>query len=200
MDHVLPADPHAEIREEVAKLCARFPGDYWRKLDQVRGYPTEFVQALTEGGYLAALIPEEFGGAGLPLSAAAAILETIHATGCNGADAVAAGPNRANAVEGDTDGANTLAAKSGGTIAATAAANPAIAGTGGVPPRRPRSCPPPRISAVIADTSGASSSAPAPIGPPSLCEDSARLWAPRSARSTGMRPAACAASTCNSAP
>ena len=85
MDHMMPADPHAEIREEVAKLCARFPGEYWRKLDQVRGYPTEFVNALTEGGYLAALIPEEFGGAGLPLSAAAAILETIHATGCNGA-------------------------------------------------------------------------------------------------------------------
>src|SRR5271165_7420159 len=85
MDHPLPADPHAEIRIEVAKLCARFPGEYWRKLDQVRGYPTEFVHALTEAGYLAALIPEEYGGAGLPLSAAAAILETIHAEGCNGA-------------------------------------------------------------------------------------------------------------------
>ncbi len=85
MDHPLPADPHAEIRVEVAKLCARFPGEYWRKLDQVRGYPTEFVHALTEAGYLAALIPEEYGGAGLPLSAAAAILETIHAEGCNGA-------------------------------------------------------------------------------------------------------------------
>lgn len=85
MDHPLPTDPHVEIRQEVAKLCARFPGEYWRKLDQVRGYPTEFVQALTEGGYLAALIPEEYGGAGLPLSAAAAILETIHAEGCNGA-------------------------------------------------------------------------------------------------------------------
>jgi hypothetical protein len=81
----MPTDPHAEIRQEVAKLCARFPGEYWRKLDQVRGYPTEFVDALTEAGYLAALIPEEYGGAGLPLSAAAAILETIHDTGCNGA-------------------------------------------------------------------------------------------------------------------
>jgi alkylation response protein AidB-like acyl-CoA dehydrogenase len=85
MDDAVARDSHAEIREEVTKLCARFPGEYWRKLDQVRGYPTEFVQALTEGGYLAALIPEEYGGAGLPLSAAAAILETIHATGCNGA-------------------------------------------------------------------------------------------------------------------
>ena len=81
MDQPLPTDPHAEIREEVAKLCARFPGDYWRKLDRQREYPTEFVRALTEAGYLAALIPEEYGGAGLPLSAAAVILETIHAEG-----------------------------------------------------------------------------------------------------------------------
>src|SRR5580700_3275973 len=79
------SDPHAEIREEVRKLCARFPGEYWRKLDQQRAYPTEFVRALTEAGYLAALIPEEYGGAGLTLSAAAAILETVQAEGCNGA-------------------------------------------------------------------------------------------------------------------
>src|SRR6185437_6880654 len=87
MDQHAPAftDPHAEIRAEVAKLCARFPGEYWRKLDQARAYPTEFVRALTEGGYLAALIPEEYGGAGLTLSAAAAILETVQAEGCNGA-------------------------------------------------------------------------------------------------------------------
>ncbi len=86
MDHS-PHDArsHPEIRAEVAKLCARFPGEYWRKLDAARGYPTEFVRALTESGYLAALIPEEYGGAGLPLSAASAILETIHAEGCNGA-------------------------------------------------------------------------------------------------------------------
>jgi len=79
------AETHPEIREEVRKLCARFPGEYWRKLDEVRGYPTEFVSALTEAGYLGALIPEEFGGAGLPLSAAAAILETVQAEGANGA-------------------------------------------------------------------------------------------------------------------
>ena len=85
MDNVLPADPHTEIRQEVAKLCAKFPGEYWRKLDAERAYPTEFVRALTEGGYLAALIPEEYGGAGLSLSAAAAILETVQAEGCNGA-------------------------------------------------------------------------------------------------------------------
>ncbi len=90
MDHAeadtsLLADPHAEIREEVRKLCARFPGEYWRKLDEVRGYPTEFVTALTEAGYLSVLIPEEYGGSGLPISAAAAILETVQAEGCNGA-------------------------------------------------------------------------------------------------------------------
>jgi alkylation response protein AidB-like acyl-CoA dehydrogenase len=79
------AEDHAEIREEVRKLCARFPGQYWRKLDAERGYPTEFVAALTEAGYLAALIPEEFGGAGLPLSAAAAILEEIQHSGGNAA-------------------------------------------------------------------------------------------------------------------
>jgi alkylation response protein AidB-like acyl-CoA dehydrogenase len=85
MDQPRLVDPHTEIREEVAKLCARFPGEYWRALDRERAYPTAFVTALTEAGYLGALIPEEFGGAGLPLSAAAAILETIHAEGCNAA-------------------------------------------------------------------------------------------------------------------
>ena len=83
--HMPAAESHAEIREEVRKLCARFPGEYWRDLDARRAYPTEFVRALTEAGYLGALIPEEYGGAGLPLSAAAAILETIHADGGNGA-------------------------------------------------------------------------------------------------------------------
>ncbi len=75
---------HSEIREEVAKLCARFPGPYWQEKDRHRDYPAEFVHALTEAGYLSVLIPEEHGGAGLPLSAAAAILEEIHAQGCNG--------------------------------------------------------------------------------------------------------------------
>ncbi len=76
---------YPEIREEIARLCARFPGEYWRKLDGERAYPSEFVAALTEGGWLAALIPEEYGGAGLPLSAAAAILEEVQRQGCNGA-------------------------------------------------------------------------------------------------------------------
>ena len=85
MDYSLASqDTHAAIREEVAKLCAGFPGEYWRKLDAVRGYPTEFVTALTEAGYLAVLIPEDYGGAGLGITAAAAILETIQAEGCNG--------------------------------------------------------------------------------------------------------------------
>ena len=73
-----------EIRESVRKLCARFPGEYWRKLDAERAYPTEFVRALTEAGFLSVLIPEEFGGSGLGLGAATAILEEIHRSGCNG--------------------------------------------------------------------------------------------------------------------
>ncbi len=82
---VAQRDDHAEIREEVRKLCARFPGEYWRKLDEARSYPTEFVTALTEAGYLSVLIPEEYGGSGLGITAAAAILETVQAEGCNGA-------------------------------------------------------------------------------------------------------------------
>ncbi len=81
----LEAAPYADIQEEVGKLCAQFPGEYWRKLDGTRGYPTAFIDALTRGGYLAALIPEEYGGVGLPLSGAAAILEEVQRQGCNGA-------------------------------------------------------------------------------------------------------------------
>ena len=77
--------PHGEIRAEVRKLCAAFPGEYWRALDRDHAYPADFVAALTQAGYLAALIPEEYGGSGLPLSAAAAILEEIQHAGCNGA-------------------------------------------------------------------------------------------------------------------
>ncbi|MEH3036362.1 MAG: acyl-CoA/acyl-ACP dehydrogenase [Sphingomonas adhaesiva] len=73
-----------EIRAGVAKLCAQFPGEYWRRLDREMAYPAEFVAALGEAGYLAALIPEEYGGSGLPLSAAAAILEEVQRAGCNG--------------------------------------------------------------------------------------------------------------------
>src|ERR1700681_1665886 len=76
-------DEHADIRDAGAKLCAQFPGEYWRKLDREMAYPSDFVNALTEAGYLSVLIPEEYGGAGLKLSAATAILEEIHRSGCN---------------------------------------------------------------------------------------------------------------------
>src|SRR3954447_17587424 len=75
----------ASIRAAVRALCANFRGEYWRALDRERGYPTEFVNALTEAGFLAALIPEEYGGSGLPMSSAIAIMEEIQAAGCNGA-------------------------------------------------------------------------------------------------------------------
>ncbi len=78
-------DMHQEIRDAVARLCADFPDEYWRKLDAERAYPSEFVKALTEQGYLAALIPEEYGGIGLGLSAGVAILEEIHRAGGNAA-------------------------------------------------------------------------------------------------------------------
>lgn len=73
------------IRDSVAKLCEGFPGEYWRELDRERGYPTKFVQALTDAGYLGCLIPEEFGGSGLGIREAGAILETVHRSGGNGA-------------------------------------------------------------------------------------------------------------------
>ncbi|MFZ3353011.1 MAG: acyl-CoA dehydrogenase family protein [Xanthobacteraceae bacterium] len=75
----------AQIREAVRALCADFPGEYWRALDRERAYPDEFVAALTKAGFLAALIPEEYGGSGLTMSAAIAIMEEIQASGCNGA-------------------------------------------------------------------------------------------------------------------
>ena len=78
-------DPHGDIRESVRRLCAEFPGPYWRERDRTQTYPTEFVKALTDAGFLSALIPEEYGGAGLGLSAAAAILEEVQRAGCNGA-------------------------------------------------------------------------------------------------------------------
>ena len=78
-------DEFAEVRDGVRALCSKFPGEYWRALDRDRAYPTEFVTALTRAGYLAALIPEEYGGSGLNLGAAAAILEEVHASGGNGA-------------------------------------------------------------------------------------------------------------------
>jgi acyl-CoA dehydrogenase len=76
---------YPEIREAVSRLCAQFPGEYWRELDRANRYPSEFVNALTESGFLSVLIPEEYGGSGLGLSAAAAILEEVQRAGCNGA-------------------------------------------------------------------------------------------------------------------
>src|ERR1700747_3304633 len=81
--HAQEHDEHADSREQVAKLCAQFPGEYWRKLDREMAYPSAFVDALTQAGYLSVLIPEEYGGAGLKLSAETPILEEIHRAGCN---------------------------------------------------------------------------------------------------------------------
>ena len=85
----MPADSETgdfpEIRDSLRTLCAQFPGSYWREKDREHAYPSEFVNSLTESGFLAALIPEEYGGAGLPLAAAAAILEEIQKAGCNAA-------------------------------------------------------------------------------------------------------------------
>ena len=77
-------ESYQDIRDAVARLCARFPGEYWRALDRDMTYPGEFVAALTEAGWLSILIPEAYGGSGLPLSAAAAVLEEIQRAGCNG--------------------------------------------------------------------------------------------------------------------
>jgi len=85
MASTLKHEDYPDIRAGVRALCAKFPGEYWRALDRERAYPQEFVAALTEAGYLAALIPEEYGGSGLPIGAAVAILEEVHAAGCNGA-------------------------------------------------------------------------------------------------------------------
>jgi len=75
---------HDDLRAAVRALCSKYPGEYWRAKDRARAYPGEFVDELTRAGFLACLIPEEFGGSGLGIGSAAAILEEIHATGCNG--------------------------------------------------------------------------------------------------------------------
>ncbi|KRQ04385.1 acyl-CoA dehydrogenase [Bradyrhizobium sp. USDA 4503] len=77
----------SDLRNTVRQICKGFPGEYWRKLDDQSAYPTEFVAALTEAGFLGALIPEEYGGSGLPLRAAAVILEEINANGCSASPA-----------------------------------------------------------------------------------------------------------------
>ena len=84
---MIESEDVTEIRRAVQALCAEFPGEYWRGKDRERAYPGEFVVALTKAGFLAALIPEEFGGSGLKLDAAAVIMEEIQSSGCNGASA-----------------------------------------------------------------------------------------------------------------
>jgi len=79
------AEVDVELREQVRKLCSRYPSEYWQKLDRARSYPEEFVQELTEAGYLACLIPEQYGGPGLEIREAAVILEEIHHSGGNAA-------------------------------------------------------------------------------------------------------------------
>ena len=76
-------EDYSDIRDAVRKLCEPFDGEYWQKLEETDSYPNRFVEALTESGFLGALIPEEYGGSGLPLRAASVILEEIHATGGN---------------------------------------------------------------------------------------------------------------------
>lgn len=79
------SENHPEIRNGVRRLCTEYPGEYWRQCDREQTYPEQFVKALTESGYLGALIPEQYGGSGLPISAGAAIVEEIHKSGCNAA-------------------------------------------------------------------------------------------------------------------
>src|SRR5213083_3278413 len=75
-------EDYPELRQSVRKICDKYPGAYWRRLEDEQAYPTEFIAELTEAGFLASLIPEEYGGSGLPLRAAAVILEEINASGC----------------------------------------------------------------------------------------------------------------------
>jgi acyl-CoA dehydrogenase len=84
---VAVGEDYPELRDAVRRICSDFPPEYWRKLDEERGYPTEFVQAMTAAGFLGALIPEEYGGSGLPLRAAAVVLEEVNASGCTASPA-----------------------------------------------------------------------------------------------------------------
>jgi len=80
--YVALGEDYPELRESVRRICARYPGTYWAELEEKEAYPTQFVDELTTAGFLGALIPEEYGGSGLPLRAAAVILEEINASGC----------------------------------------------------------------------------------------------------------------------
>lgn len=76
-------DIYQDIRDAIRDLCSQFPDEYFRRIDEVRGYPQEFVQALTQAGWMAALIPEEYGGSGLGLTEASVIMEEINRNGGN---------------------------------------------------------------------------------------------------------------------
>ena len=78
-------ESHEELKSAVRELCREYPDKYWRELDEKRAYPEAFVQALTHAGYMATLIPEEYGGAGLGVTEASIILEEIHHSGGNAA-------------------------------------------------------------------------------------------------------------------
>ena len=78
-----PADPYQDLRSALRELCAQFPAEYFRRIDEHRAYPEEFVDALTKAGWLAALIPEEYGGSGLGLTEASVIMEEINRAGGN---------------------------------------------------------------------------------------------------------------------
>src|SRR2546425_12874591 len=79
--HLSLTDEQRALKAGVTEICRRYPGEYWRDLDARREYPEKFVNELTQAGYLGALIPQEYGGAGLPIADGALILETIHAHG-----------------------------------------------------------------------------------------------------------------------
>ena len=83
-DLTATGETFSDIRDAVRRLCAEFPGEFWRAHDRARSYPTDFVNALTQAGFLAALIPESYGGSGLGVQQASAIMEEIHHSGCNG--------------------------------------------------------------------------------------------------------------------
>ena len=82
-------DPYQDIREAVRDLCIQFPGEYFRQIDDARGYPDAFVDALTKAGWLAALIPQEYGGSGLGLTEASIIMEEINRAGGNSGACIA---------------------------------------------------------------------------------------------------------------
>src|SRR5512143_1036837 len=83
MKGISDTDTHAELRDGLRALCNQFDSAYWQKVDEVRGYPEEFVDALTKAGWLAALIPEQYGGSGLTLTEASVIMEEINRSGGN---------------------------------------------------------------------------------------------------------------------